>query len=300
MHFYSNQELISLVEELRKHETETEWIEFKHNNYDPQRIGEYISSSANSAALCERPSAYVLWGIEDSSHNIIGTDFDYEKEKKGQQGLKLWLTTQLDPDTPYEFYSVIIDGKKVVILEVAAAADRPVKFKDIEYIRIGEHKKKLKDCVELERKLWQIFDKKPFEKQITMGKISADEVLKLLDYPQYFELLEQELPSNKKGIIDALKKDRMINDNDCCSYDITNLGAIILAKKLAEFQNLERKAIRVIQYVGKDRTVAIKEQCGGKGYAIGFEGLIDYINDLLPRNEVIGKAFSRLEIVALH
>lgn len=30
-----------------------------------------------------------------------------------------------------------------------------------------------------------------------------------------------------------------------------------------------------------------------KGYAIGFEGLVDYINDKLPANEEIGKAFRK-------
>jgi predicted HTH transcriptional regulator len=34
----------------------------------------------------------------------------------------------------------------------------------------------------------------------------------------------------------------------------------------------------------------LKEQEGGKGYACGFEGLIGFINALLPSNEVVGKA----------
>ena len=39
---------------------------------------------------------------------------------------------------------------------------------------------------------------------------------------------------------------------------------------------------------------ASKEQVGGKGYANGFEGLIDYINNLLPNNEVLGKALRKV------
>lgn len=41
---------------------------------------------------------------------------------------------------------------------------------------------------------------------------------------------------------------------------------------------------------GTSRVETIKEQTGGKGYATGFEGAIDYINDQLPHNEQIGQA----------
>ena len=54
-----------------------------------------------------------------------------------------------------------------------------------------------------------------------------------------------------------------------------------------------RKAIRVIQYEGRGRLKTIREQDGHKGYASGFEGLIEFVNALLPRNEVIGKALRK-------
>lgn len=45
--------LQSLVRELAKLPDETEWVEFKCNNKQPQMIGEYISALSNSAALCD-------------------------------------------------------------------------------------------------------------------------------------------------------------------------------------------------------------------------------------------------------
>jgi predicted HTH transcriptional regulator len=51
--------------------------------------------------------------------------------------------------------------------------------------------------------------------------------------------------------------------------------------------------VRVIQYRGMGRTETLKEQVGGKGYACGFEGLIGYINGLLPANEVIEQALRK-------
>ena len=63
-----------LIKELIKLPNETEWLEFKHNNYNPEMIGKDISALANSATLNEKSCAYMIWGIHDETHDIIGTD----------------------------------------------------------------------------------------------------------------------------------------------------------------------------------------------------------------------------------
>ena len=70
-------------------------------------------------------------------------------------------------------------------------------------------------------------------------------------------------------------------------YAITNLGAILLAKRLSDFSRISRKAIRVVQYQGNSRLNMLKEDVGGKGYVVGFEELIKYIEALLPTQELI-------------
>ena len=70
---FSEERLFSLLKELRSLPKETEWAEFKKDNADPNEIGEYISALSNSAALCGKTNAYLVWGIADSSHDIIGT-----------------------------------------------------------------------------------------------------------------------------------------------------------------------------------------------------------------------------------
>ena len=47
----NTEELNILTEELRALPQECEWVEFKHNNSNPQEIGEYLSALANSACL---------------------------------------------------------------------------------------------------------------------------------------------------------------------------------------------------------------------------------------------------------
>lgn len=82
------QNLVQNLVALRK---ETEWLELKHNNENPHEIGEYISALSNSAALLERRSAYILWGVEDSTCQIIGTNFRPRETKVHGQELESWL-----------------------------------------------------------------------------------------------------------------------------------------------------------------------------------------------------------------
>ena len=81
-----------LIKELLKTGSEHPCVEFKHNNSDPQMIGEQISALSNSAALEGKPYAYVVWGIEDDSHEVVGTVFNYRTKKgEGNEDLEPWL-----------------------------------------------------------------------------------------------------------------------------------------------------------------------------------------------------------------
>ena len=285
----------SIVEESRKYLYEQPWIEFKHNNCDPQEIGEYISALSNTAALFNQEHAFLIWGIDDKTHEIIGTSFVPQETKVGNQGLELWISTQLDPQIQFFFHTTEIKGKPLVLLEISCAHSAPVKFKSVDYIRIDSYKKKLKDFPDTERELWAIFSKKPFETMIAMENVSGDFVLRELDYSSYFELLSQDLPSDKAKILEVLLDDKIICKAETGNYNITNLGAILFAKRLSDFPSLARKAVRVIKYEGSGRTgAASKEQVGEKGYACGFEGLITYITNLLPNNEIMGKALRKV------
>ena len=79
--------MILLINELRKLDNETPWVEFKHNNYDPVMIGNDICALANAATLHEKPQAYMLWGIDNESHDIVGTDYNLQNLKKGNKEL---------------------------------------------------------------------------------------------------------------------------------------------------------------------------------------------------------------------
>ncbi|WP_027858411.1 RNA-binding domain-containing protein [Marinobacterium jannaschii] len=289
----SFEQLISLLRELCKLPNETEWVEFKRNNDKPELIGEYISALANSAALQGKQSAYLVWGVSDGEHEVVGTEFRPSQTKHKSQELESWLLQKITPKIEFYFYEFEVNDLNVVILEVQAASHTPVQFDGTEFIRVGSYKKKLRDFPQKERGLWRVFDKTPFERQMAEESLPAEDVLRLLDYPAYFDLTNQPLPENRERILEALAADDLIQRNDAGLWDITNLGAILFAKKLQEFKHLGRKAVRLILYRGNSRIQTIRELEGAKGYAVGYEGLIDYLKTLLPSNEEIGRAFRK-------
>ena len=282
-----------LFRELCKQPNESEWVEFKHNNSKLDEIGEYISALANSAALLGRDNAYMLWGVENGNHNIVGTKFRPSRKKKGSEELENWLLRLLEPQINFSFHELTVDDLPVVLLEVAAATQEPVHFKGQEYIRVGSYKKKLKDYPTKERELWRSFDRTPFEKRAAAENVSDDDVLLLLDHQAYFSLLDMPQPDTIDSILDALESDGMIARNDSGKWDVVNLGAILLARKLADFPGLWRKTVRVILYRNNSQTEALREQEGISGYACGYEELIGIIMEMLPHYEVIGPVFRK-------
>jgi len=290
---YTAEYLLGLIHELSKLPEETEWAEFKANNGEPKEVGEYISALSNSAALVGKAFAYLIWGVDDTTHALVGTDFKPRAIKVGNEELENWLLRMLTPKIHFRFLEARIDGKTFILLEIERAYRQPVQFRGVEFIRVGSYKKLLKEFSEKERALWRLFDKALFEDGIAVDHVQGDDVLRLLDYPAYFELLSLPLPENKKALLQALATDGLIRSCEAGGWSVTNLGAILFAKRLEDFSSLKRKAMRVIQYRGTNRVETIKEQNVSKGYASGFEGMIGYINGLLPRNEVIGQAIRR-------
>ncbi len=285
--------LATLLHGLLQQPAETEWLEFKHNNGDERQIGEYISALSNAAALAGQRCGYLVWGVADGSHALVGTDFDPLQAKVGNEPLEAWLARLLTPSLTFRFRVERVEGVVVAMLEVPAARQMPTRFQNSEFIRVGPVKKNLKDFPERERALWDLFRQTPFELDVCLPEIEASKVLELLDYPAYFSLTEQPLPEGRDGILDKLKTERFVMLRANGRFDITNLGALLFARELAQFPRLGRKALRVVFYKGRNRVATEREQTGTRGYAAGYKGAINYLNERLPRNELIGQALRK-------
>lgn len=149
-------ELHALLDRLCAEPRETEWLEFKASRYESQLLGEYISALANSACLHGKPRGYLVVGIENKNHTVVGTTFDPAVEKgKGNQLLPLWLSLGLQPNIGFEIHPFNYQGKRVVLFEIHPAFDRPVRFYGTAYIRDGSSKTELSRYPEKERQIWQ-------------------------------------------------------------------------------------------------------------------------------------------------
>ena len=278
------------IEQLRK-APESESIEFKKNNTRPETIGKYISGMANATALSGDKYAYMVWGIDDQTHKIVGTTFNPPTKKvKGLQ-LEKWLRGNLTGGVQFDFYELKINEENVVLLEISPAFQTPVGFQKERFDRVGESLILLSPG--REKQLWSILKGDHFEEQIAHDRVTDEEVLELLDFEEYFKLLGyKHIPTDRQRILEALERDGLIT-SDVGQWNITNLGAILLARDLNDFPSLGRKAVRVIQYKGKGKTKTLKELEATEGYAAGFGELIDYIEDQLPMEETVPKAFRK-------
>lgn len=271
---------------------EVEWIEAKNANTNPELIGQYLSALSNAAALSEQLYGYLLFGLEDESFQVKGSAFEPRKEKRGAQELENWLNTLLDPRMDLEILEEKIGEHRIVGMKIQAARYKPVLFQGQAWIRIGSYKKLLKEHPEKERKLWLVTTQKVFEKLEARTNITEAEILSLLDSDAYFQLLNITKPNTEEGIIEKLEQDKIVR-KDLNRWSITNLGAILFARDINQFGSLARKSVRVINYKENNRIDTIKEVTGKFGYALGFERMIEYLNNLLPGSEVIEKAIRK-------
>ena len=124
--------------------------------------------------------------------------------------------------------------------------------------------------------------------QAARENASADEVVALLDTQSFFELIGLPYPTSRNGVLARLAQERLIIAQEAGGWLITNLAAILLAKRLDAFSpELARKAPRVVIYEGMNKLVTREDKPGVKGYAVGFESLVDFVHSAAPLNRFV-------------
>lgn len=131
-----SQELINLVDELRALPGENEWVEFKSGNVTANdKIGQYISALSNAACIANQPYGYLVFGVDNDSQQVVGTNFRFKKRKEGNEELELWIRRFLHPSIRFQVFSFLYDKHYMEIFRIPAASVEPTHFKKIPYIR---------------------------------------------------------------------------------------------------------------------------------------------------------------------
>jgi ATP-dependent DNA helicase RecG len=149
--------LIALVDRLRNQPREAATVEFKVNWDAPKDIGEYISALANAAVLERQERAWLIWGVNNRTHDIESTKFDpFSAKGEGNQPLIMWLTQKITPRPDFQFYEVLHPKGRLVVLEIHPPRGAPLAFAGERYIRIDSHKTKLSQHPDKESRLWEL------------------------------------------------------------------------------------------------------------------------------------------------
>jgi len=268
---------IQELERLMALPSEDEHLEFKEakNQWESTKLFRYCVALAN-----ERGGKLILGVTDKRPRRVVGTQAFLDTED-----IKARLVERFN--LRIEVETIKHTGGRVLIFHVPSRPiGHPLHYDGAYLMRAGESLVPMTPD-----QLRRIFDEgsPDFLSRMALSDLSASQVISLLDTQSYFDLIKQPYPTHRESVLERFAGEKLINEREG-QYEVTNLGALLFAKNLRDFDLLARKAARVIVYEGKGKFVIRSDQSWSKGYAMGFESLIEYINSHLPSNEVIGKA----------
>jgi len=278
---------LALLRNLCSQPHEQEWLEFKVSYFDHMEIGRYVSALANAAMLSNETHGYLVFGVENETHNIVGTEVRLKSKKVGNEPFEHWLARALDPRLQLEFIECNDGGRYISIIKIDPAYQRPVSFKQVQYIRVGSVTKPLHEHWERARTLWAATSRLSFEQGIARGHVAGETIQSDFACRELFGLLDR--PVRSRGeIIDGLLTEQLIVDNRQGRFDVTNLFALLAANNLDSFPLLRDKAPRVVIYDGTSRLVGKGIDVTGRlGYAAAFQKLLKFVMGHVPKREVM-------------
>lgn len=279
--------LHALIRSLNPVPQELNEIDWKSGFSDKStRLAQHISAFANHPN-----GGFLAYGINDD-----GTSSPLDKDGMDEVVKKIGNIARNNLAQPIGIEHAVLNygDKPILFIYIPESAEKPVYLRGRDIF--DSYKRSAGQTVKLSKQevkhLISVSTGIDFESQTALANVNDDDVLKFIDYDSYFSLQDKRLSDTKTGTLQTLASEELIK-KDKEFWDILNLGGILFAKDLNNFKELKRKSVRVIIYKESSRINAIKEQEGIKGYASGFEGLIGYIMDQLPTNEVIENALRK-------
>ena len=133
-------QLKGTLNDLRSLDSENEILEFKEakNNYDFTKLGKYFSALSNEANLCSKPYGWLVFGIKDNDHSIVGTQ--YRSERKDLDKLKGEIANKTTNRISFiDIHEVNLPEGRVILFQIPSAPKGiPIAFDGHYYARDGE------------------------------------------------------------------------------------------------------------------------------------------------------------------
>jgi len=135
-----NKNLNEILDNLLNLPAETEVVEFKEakNDYSFDKIGKYFSALSNEANLKRKPFAWLIFGVEDKHHKVVGSR--YRVSRKHLDSLKVEIADKINNRITFiEIYELTRPEGRVVMFQIPAAPlGIPISFEGHYYGRDGE------------------------------------------------------------------------------------------------------------------------------------------------------------------
>lgn len=132
--------LENILDDLRSLTAETEVVEFKEakTNYDFSKLGKYFSALSNEANLKGRPYAWLIFGIENKKHAVVGSQ--YRPKRKDLDSLKGEIANKTTNRITFiEIHELNLQEGRVIMFQIPAAPKGiPLNFEGHYYGRDGE------------------------------------------------------------------------------------------------------------------------------------------------------------------
>lgn len=258
--------------------TEHQRLEFKEakNSYDAEKLHKYCVALANEGG------GHLLLGVTDKPpRQVVGTQaFSDLVDKAEKIFTAVGFRVDIEPvDHP--------KGRVLVFHIPTRPRGSAYSLGGAYWMRNGEQLIPMS-----EDRLRTIFAEgaPDWVEEAAIRGLDAEQVVGLLDVQTFFELLKTPQPSNREGTIDRLLQERLI-DQEGEKFSIRRLGALLLARRLSDFPlDVARKAARVVVYQGPAKLNTKLDHGDTRGYAVGFQSLVELIMNQLPQNEVIQQA----------
>lgn len=276
----------ALIESLCGLGRETDWVEFKRERFIPENVGRYVSSLANSAIIHEKDHAFLVFGVDNDTHEVVGTDVNIDRQRKGAEPFLLWLNKYLEPHIRVQHHKFQHKGKQVEMLSIQPPYERPVKFQGRAYIRVEAAQQELGNHPEIERAIWAITSRYAFETTVTEANVTLRRIVEGYEYAKLLTLLGKRVDT-VSGAISQLEALGLFTRNLQKRFDVRAIFGISCAKDMNAISLLENKGVRVTTFKDKDKLDRVSDIEGQRGYAISFELLMIYIMDRIPHRDVM-------------
>lgn len=257
---------------------ETERLEFKEakQKYDTTKLLRYCVALANEGG------GYLVLGVTDKRpRRVVGSQAFLSPSDLNDIKSRIVDKLRFRVDATELEHP---DGRVLVFEVPTRPVGQPLAFDGAYLMRAGEDLVPMTPDV-----LKSIFaeDQQDWFSQPARCNASPDDVIALLDTQTYFELLEIPYPTSRDAVLERLQSQDLIKQT-AHGWTITNLAVILLAKKLDTFSpTLARKAARVVIYEGINKLKTRNDSTGNRGYAVGFDGLVDFVHSAAPQNRFI-------------